>query len=85
MLDFQGYATRLNLGLQSCLFRDRLVLQDAKLRGLYLTGSRAEQGVDLDRLTTETNVHLSDKFHATGLVNLGARVLAGSFPATVGG
>ena len=83
-LDFEGCTTRLNLALHHCFFRDGLVFRDAELGGLYLTGSRAEQRVDLQRLTTITAVHLSDGFHATGLVDLGGARIGGQL-SCVGG
>nr|MDA3858177.1 hypothetical protein [Roseovarius sp.] len=49
----------------------------AELGGLYLTGSRAEQGVNLHRLTTKSNVQLRGGFHATGLVDLGGARIGG--------
>ncbi|SHL64410.1 hypothetical protein SAMN05444414_12421 [Roseovarius marisflavi] len=84
MLDFEGCTTRLNLALHHCFFRDGLVFRDAELGGLYLTGSRAEQRVDLHRLTTKTDVHLRGGFHATGLVNLGGARIGGQLSCSGG-
>jgi len=84
VLDFEGCATRLDLKLPYCLFRDALVFRDAKLGGLYLTGSRAEQGVDLHRLTTKSNVHLRDGFQATGTVDLGGARIGGQLACSGG-
>ncbi|WP_084862377.1 hypothetical protein [Salibaculum halophilum] len=74
-LDLQGCRTELDLALHHCLFPQRPSFCDAELGGLYLSGSRAETGLDLQRLQVETNVHLRNGFHAIGLVDLaGARI-----------
>jgi hypothetical protein len=83
-LDLQGCRTELDLSLHHCLFPQRPSFRDAELRALYLTGSRAEHGLNLQRLRTETNVHLSDGFHATGLVDLSGARITGQL-ACVGG
>jgi hypothetical protein len=74
-LDFEGCKTRLDCSLWACLFPGPVTFQDAEVRGLYLPGSHCRQGLNLVRLKTETDVHLSDAFKAEGLVNLiGARI-----------
>lgn len=76
-LDLQDCRTELDLSLHHCLFRQRPSFRDAEFGGLYLTGSRAENGLDLQRLRTETNVHLRNGFHATGPVDLGGSRIGG--------
>jgi hypothetical protein len=83
-LDLQGCRTELDLSLHYCLFPWRPNLVDAELGGLYLTGSRAEKGLDLHRLRTETNVHLRNGFHATGLVDLGGARIGGQLSCAGG-
>jgi hypothetical protein len=74
-LDLQGCRTELALFLNHCLFPQRPSFRDAEIGGLYLIGSRAEFGLDMHRLQTETDVHLRNGFHATGIVDLvGARI-----------
>lgn len=70
VLDFEGCTTRLDLNLQHCLFCDRLIFEDAELGGLFLMGCRAEQGLDLHRLVTETSVLLTMGLEVTGLIDL---------------
>ncbi|WP_137701548.1 hypothetical protein [Marimonas lutisalis] len=76
-LDFEGCETSLDLTLAYCRFPDQLVFQNARLGGLYLTGSRCARGLELHRLETETDVHLRDGFASDGLVDLGGARIGG--------
>lgn len=83
-LDMQDCISHLDLGLFQCLFREELNFLDSELGALFLSGSRAESGVDLHRLKTETSVHLRAGFHATGTVNLGSAWIGGQLDCTDG-
>ena len=76
-LDLRGCRTELDLSLHNCLFSERPSFRDAYIGGLYLPGSRAEKGLDLQRLRTEWSVHCNDQFHATGLVDMAGACIGG--------
>ena len=83
-LDFEGCETHLDLTLFRCLLPERPVFMDAQIGGLYLSGSRALQGCDLQRTAVETNVFLGDGFHSTGTVDLAGAAITGQL-ACLGG
>jgi len=83
-LDFEACETGLDVALQLCHFPEKPIFRDARLGGLYLTGSQCPAGLDLHRLEAETNVHLRGGFHCTGLADLrGVRI--GGQLACIGG
>ena len=84
VLDMHGCISQLDLALRYCLFEEQPTFRDAELGALYLTGSRVKAGLDLQRLKTETNLHLSDSFHATGTVDLRGAEIGGQLDCTAG-
>jgi len=77
-LDFEGCESGLDLSLPHCRFPEEPVFQDAKLGGVYLTGSLLESGLNLHRIETENSVHLSDEFRCEGTVDLGGAKIGGA-------
>lgn len=77
-LDLQGCVATIGLGLQKCRFPGEVILQDAQIGALYLTGSYATQGLDLHRLKTQRDVHLRGGFQTDSPVNLGSARIGGT-------
>ena len=74
-LDFGSCASQLSLQLFDCVFLQKLNLRDAKLGGLYLSGSKLTQGADCQRVKIETALHLRTNFQSTATIDLdGARI-----------
>lgn len=75
IIDLNGCVSKLNLTLMSCLFTQRLDLQDACIGALFLDGSRFEKAVDLHRIKVTHGVHLRDGLIALqGIDLVGAKV-----------
>ena len=83
-LDLQGCETHLDLSLYKCLLPEEPVFRDAQIGGLYLSGSRAPAGCDLQRVVVESNVFLNSGFHATGTVDLAGAAITGQLACNGG-
>lgn len=83
-LDLQGCVATIDLSLQKCRFPGDVILKDAQIGALYLTGSYATQGLNLSRLKTQRDVHLRDGFQADGTVDLGSARIGGQFDCNGG-
>ena len=75
-LDLEARTSDLDLLLANCTFDTQPILRDARLRALYLPGSKLP-GLDAQRLRTEGSLHLSNGFHAAGTVDLGGAQIGG--------
>lgn len=83
VLDLRGCETHLDLILKNCLLPIQPVFRDAQIGGLYLVGSQAPNGCDLQRIAVETSVYLRE-FHATGMVNLANAAITGQLDCSGG-
>ncbi len=75
-LDLEGEALPVPLELHNCTLEEDVTLMDCTLPALYMPGTHLPK-LDAQRLQCRGDLHLSDGFQATGLVDLIGATITG--------